>query len=178
MSLHYPIFWTPTEFILEEIKIFRDKMSTFKLKIPFDMDEYFPMYHLHFILSDEKYLDEIRAIQRQLSQDQLAFDTDPHKLTQRIEEIKKEYAEDAEKMGVVSFKNLSLVEYKKDSKDNTFLTFSLPTGLTEFILENIQKRPSEQIPVKIILNDASKNEYNHLSEDEEKTIFGNTRFCS
>lgn len=174
--MNYPIFGIPTEFILEEIKIYRDKMSIIKLKFPFEMDEYFPMYHLHFILSDEKYQNEIDAIERQLRQDQLAFDTDPKKLTERIKEVEKEYEADAEKIGIVSFQNLSLVEYKKDSRDNTYLTFSLPTGLVEFILKNSEKQFSEQIPVKIILNDASDSRYNDFSEEENEIIFSLKNF--
>ena len=92
-------------------------MSTIKIKIPFEMDEYFPMYHLHFILSDERYESEIRGIERQLQQDQLAF-----------------------------------------------------------ILKNSQKRHNEQIPVKIILNDAQDSRYNDFSDDEKKEIFSIKKF--
>ncbi len=171
-ELTFPIFGYPFEFLMEEAKIYVNKTCTLKIKLPFAMDEYFPQYNMHFVLSPRKYRDAIDEIARKLDSKQMEINIDPKELTEDMMHTAEDYKNHSELLWMVSFRNVSLLEYKKDTQGNTLLTFTLPISLLKFILSDERSN----IWIFIVLNDSNDKHYMDLSEEEKKEMFEKTRF--
>lgn len=50
-ELQFPISGILFKFRLDEAKVYGDKVATVRISLPFSMEEYFPIYNIHFVLS-------------------------------------------------------------------------------------------------------------------------------
>ncbi len=171
-ELQFPISGIPFKFRLDEAKVYGDKVATVRISLPFSMEEYFPIYNIHFVLAPTKYQEKIDSIARKLASDQMEIDQDPRELTANMKLVAEEYKDHSERLGMTSFANLPLIEYKKNPKGDSLLTFTLQIELLRFLLSDETK----DIPLYCIINDINDDCYIRLDEDEKKEMFSTTRF--
>lgn len=159
LTIDVPQFGTPRNFKIVEIKKTEKSPHFWAVKFKFDeiFEEFRPSYNLHFFLNPVTFENAIKRTIAKKDEPQTSIDG-PMDVQAEIQRIHDAYRNDSDRIGVHTFPQVRLTEYKADTMNDTdTITLLLSDAFVEFVIN--YGRSGDIARMCIVMNDPGSNGY-------------------